>query len=334
MNGLEPAARQGEFWPVQEIPRRILFHKDFDGICSAALLVAFFETEVTLQPVHYGLKKSWLRKKLPRAAVVDFLFHPDALWWFDHHETTFVEPSLQTAYKADARHRWDTSYSSCPALILDVLGESVNVSSLAGTMSEWIHWSSVIDGAEYRDAEQAVLGSEPAILVNQALAQSPSPNLRTLLVHKIAQGLEPKAVANNGAVAPHWSTWRRRTSQALAVMERRLQTLGPVGFCDVTDAEIPFVRYGVYYFVPDVPYSVIAYKSQRGPRAYWISLSANPWVNSQNNPVNLGALAGHYGGGGRRNVGAIGLASRSKCRSVAREIAVKLSEDSALREED
>lgn len=334
VNGADCTAHQGEFWPAEAIPGRILFHQDFDGVCSAAVLVAFFDTELSLQPVRYTLKKGWLRKKVRDAAVVDFLYHPDALWWFDHHETTFINPSVKALYRPAVRHRWDTSYASCPALILDVLGESVDVSALERAFVQWVRWSDVIDGAKYRDPKQAVLGSEAAILINQALAESPNPKLRVHLVRRIAQGLQPEAVANDNAVARHWRTWRRQTARALAVMEERLHAVGNVGFCDVSDVAIPFVRYGVYYFVPEVPYSVIAYRSTRGRPGYWISLSANPWVNSHSNPISLASLASRYGGGGRRNVAAIKCLSAAECATTARDIVQLLTHPEEIEEKE
>ena len=308
--------------PVDVHPECILFHTDFDGVCSAAILLAFFDTELTLRPVDYRLKKRWLREDVSKAAVVDFLFHPNALWWFDHHETTFLSDALRSVYRPDARHRWDTSYSSCPSLVLDVLAESTDVTELHHTFREWIYWSDVIDAARYQDPRQAVLGSEPAILINQALAQSRSHKLRVLLVKRICEGWEPEALANDVNVAPLWRRWRERVSGALRVVERRLRVYKGVGCCDLIDARIPFVRYGVYYFIPNVDFSIIAYSS--GPKRYWLSLSRNPWIGG-GNTVSLAELASRYGGGGRKDIASVGFGSPTECRAAARDIVKRLA---------
>lgn len=71
----------------------IYFHKDFDGFVATALFLKINEEShllgadsVVLKPVNYELKKTWLKTMLERPnVVIDFLYHPKADWWFDHH---------------------------------------------------------------------------------------------------------------------------------------------------------------------------------------------------------------------------------------------------------
>jgi|FaiFalDrversion2_1042247.scaffolds.fasta_scaffold03301_2 hypothetical protein len=313
--------------PTSYVPKRIVFHYDFDGVCSAAILVKFFSAEVELEPVNYSLKRKWLSRNMATSAVVDFLFHPDALWWFDHHVTTFVNDKVRRQYAPSPRHRWDTSYEACPSLILDVLAESTDVSELRSIFAEWTRWSIIIDSAKYDSPVQAVLGEEPCILINQALSESDSPDLRRWLVSRIAAGLKPEDLAFKPQVRELWERFRRRQAAALDIMERRLRRIGSVGLCDVTDCAVPLVRYALYLFQPDLSYSVIAYNRGRGKYPYHISVGRNPWKRMDSQAVNLGALALRYGGGGRESVASIQFKTASECRRALEEIARILASD-------
>src|SRR5438876_6074091 len=81
---------------------QLYFHSPcFDGIVSAVLTWDFVETVFRwtvreLKPVTYKLRESWLAETLVRpCAVVDFLYHPHATFWADHHSTTFLSPEAK-----------------------------------------------------------------------------------------------------------------------------------------------------------------------------------------------------------------------------------------------
>jgi hypothetical protein len=322
------ASSQLAFWPTDAVPRRIVFHSDFDGICAAAVLLRHFQREVQLEPVEYSIKLAWLRRRMHDAAIVDFLFHPEALWWFDHHVTSFMTPALRHQYFPGPRHRWDTRYPSCPSLIVDVLAESKDVSDLRLGLLPWIEWSDIIDSARYESPQQAVCGEDPCILINQALAESPDPSLRVDLVKRIATGWDPKGVSTAPEIKPLWSAFRSAQEASLQTMRRSLNVEGRVGFCNLVESGTPFIRYGVYYFAPDVDYSVIAYDSERGRRPYKIAISANPW-HPNGNRVHIGVLARRFGGGGRIEVGSVATATKSACLETAIRVVRELQGQSS-----
>src|SRR5687767_2266784 len=78
-------------------PVALYFHSAcVDGLVSAALCTWLRLHEdpahafEAWEPVDYLSKDVWRQRDLgPHAAVVDFLFHPGATWWFDHHGSTF-----------------------------------------------------------------------------------------------------------------------------------------------------------------------------------------------------------------------------------------------------
>jgi hypothetical protein len=58
----------------------LYYHRDFDGVVSAALLLALSPQKPDLHPVNYDISSQWSSMKFRRpTGVVDFLFHPDAL---------------------------------------------------------------------------------------------------------------------------------------------------------------------------------------------------------------------------------------------------------------
>src|SRR5579872_7540227 len=49
----------------------------------------------------YHQQKEWPDTRLPRhSAVVDFLYHPQAEFWADHHETSFLTDQLRADFEA------------------------------------------------------------------------------------------------------------------------------------------------------------------------------------------------------------------------------------------
>ncbi len=314
-------------WAANSLPSRILFHSDFDGICSAAVLFRFFSYDLELEPVDYSGATTWLHRRLDRAAVVDYLFHPQALWWFDHHTTSFASEILHDAYRPDSRHRWDTAYPSCPPLIFDVLGESEDVTAMRQEFDAWVHWCNIIDSAQYESPWQATKGDAPCLLINQGLIESADPELRKRLVVDIGRGTAPQEVSGRDYIRPLWSSFRGKVDAALAVVGEHLRKIGQVGLCDIADSDALFLRYGVYCFEPKLRFSVTAYDSQRIPRPYKISLSFNPWCSREKNSLNLGAMAREYGGGGRDNVASISFESAQECRLVAEEVALRLDRE-------
>ena len=301
--------------------KRILFHHDFDGICAAAVLLRFFGHGVEVEPVDYVLRATWPSLRLSETAIVDFLFHPDATWWFDHHVTSFISPQFRKLYTPSPSHRWDTRFLSCPPLVLGVLSEQADIADLVAIFREWVRWSDIIDGARYESAGQAIFGQSACITINNALNETSEPSLRIDLVQRIAKGDSPVEIAESEPVRALALRFVDRQADALNQTVGHLHRCGSVGLVDITDTSLPFSRYAAYIIDPDILYSITAYDSHAADHRYRVSLSASPWRESGKNVVNMGALARQYGGGGRASVGSIAFDSQNDCRRVARELA-------------
>ena len=89
---------------------KIYYHRDFDGMASAAILAkalveSKLEKEVLWQGVNFDNRLNWDSfASGERFAIVDFHFHPRAEYWFDHHPTTFLQEGQEIG-RASCRER-------------------------------------------------------------------------------------------------------------------------------------------------------------------------------------------------------------------------------------
>src|ERR1700675_884013 len=77
----------------------------FDGLVSAVLAWEFLEKHEEwnirdLQPVDYTLRDTWLSSELKTpCAIVDFLYHPRADFWADHHQTSMLTRAAEEDFQ-------------------------------------------------------------------------------------------------------------------------------------------------------------------------------------------------------------------------------------------
>src|SRR4051812_19537671 len=119
---------------MNEGTAHLYFHSPcFDGVVSAVLTSAYLEErksyrQLQLHSVNYDLRERWLASELIRpCAVVDFLYHPAAQLWADHHATAFLNDETRNDYE---RRRgpdvvYDSNKSSCALLIWETWGKQL-----------------------------------------------------------------------------------------------------------------------------------------------------------------------------------------------------------------
>jgi hypothetical protein len=311
---------------AQRASLNVFFHRDFDGICSAAVFLASVSGtrvahgfQVELVPVDYDLKPSWAQTVLPkRSAILDFLYHPAADWWFDHHPSAFVKAEWEASFRPDDRHVWNTQYKSCPGLILDSLRDDVLKADLRARFREHVIWSDIIDSAQYSSPCQVVEAVEPALRINLSLAVHGDRGYFTFLV-KCLEEKSLDEVARLKDVSRRYEKAMNWQKSALAYMERVAEVRNGVAFFDLRKRGEMFHRYAPYYFWPDVKHAVAVYANGQSSR---IAVSSNPWGRHEG--PDLGALCEQYGGGGHRRVAGVANLERRQALRVGREIARKL----------
>src|SRR5438045_2123253 len=98
----------------------------FDGLVSAVLAWEYLEVQKEwriqeFSPANYKLRGRWLEDKLKKpCAIVDFLYHPRADFWADHHQTSMIAPEAEADFKRRRDHAclfFDDQVPSCATLL-------------------------------------------------------------------------------------------------------------------------------------------------------------------------------------------------------------------------
>ncbi len=289
----------------------LYFHAPcFDGIASAVLAWDYLENirgwkRISLQPVNYHMKPRWANTDLERpAAIVDFLFHPDAEFWADHHPTTFVDPdwsakSLQP--KPGETFLYDPSSPSCAGL----LWRSGLIPNRTSKFEELVRWADKLDSASYVSPAEAVESTAPAAELNLALALGDAASLSSRLVRLLRENTLPEVVGLK-EIQTRVRQVRdlSRKGQRLFRASSRLED-GIVVF-DVQTGDEIVSRYLPFYVYPEARYSAGII---RQPKSAKLTMMRNPWIDFV--CPSLGQLCALYGGGGHQRVGSILLDSAS-----------------------
>ncbi|MCY3004328.1 MAG: hypothetical protein NTV21_21235 [Planctomycetota bacterium] len=305
-------------------PVRIHYHRDFDGMVSAAVLANALRERRGETPawssVNYDQRDDWINfSSNERFAIVDFHFHPRAEYWFDHHPTTFLTPELRAAYVPNERWQWDETSPSCPPLIL-AHAERHWGFVVPERFREMAEWSNVIDAARYKSVDQAVFGDTSALRIARALTAAPSPNWTDELVEAMA-GSDLDTVAKRADVDKCFQRAARNRDKALqqfppTVEWRRDHVL----VYDASSSQIRRERFAAFYHYPDVHYSVGVIPTRSG---FHVMAGENPW-NPPPLQVHIGEIMERYGGGGHKAVGGANPPDLQEARRIAMVIGEEL----------
>jgi hypothetical protein len=305
----------------------VFFHAPcFDGIVSAVLMSAFLEshdrnTRVRLHPVGYELKAQWRKRRLPpRSAVVDFLYHPDADWWIDHHATTFVSKAWRRRYerKPKGSHLYDPSAPSCASVVSSYLK---GVGFDTSRYRHLVAWADTIDAAAYRQPSDAILARSAALRINQSLAAGGGPQYAVWLVERLKRK-SLSAVASMARVKTGAAAVTREMTKGIRAVRSvaRMEPGGIVVF-DVPANVTVVNRYTPYYLFPNARYSVGVIRDSHGAK---LTAMRNPWRVFPSTPI--GPLLAKYGGGGHTRVGSVLLSGKNadSAPRILREVVAAL----------
>ena len=291
---------------------KVFYHdKCFDGASSAALFARFYRERIAGDAdfVFSGL--------LHRAgalfdeaefdgdenAIVDFKYSssPKITWWFDHHESAFLSPADAAHFEQEQSNRkfYDPAFKSCTSFIAMIAQQRFGFDP--GPLADLIHWTDVIDGALYPDAQTAVEMQAPAMKLTMVIESAPDqrfvPNLIPLLAVKpLEQILEAPFVA------PLLGPLLKRHEVSIDILKQRSECKEGTIFFDITDYDLEgYNKFVPYYLHPESLYSVGLSKSSFRVK---VSVGSNPWAPEEP-VVNLAKICERYGGGGHARVGAI-----------------------------
>jgi hypothetical protein len=288
----------------------LLFHSPcFDGIASAVVLADFLATRgweaIEFAPVNYHLRGTWLATPLPQpGAVVDFLYHPEAAYWADHHGTTFLTDTARADFQAKQptpQLVYDTRAPSCAGLLWRHLQAAFKFRN--PEREELVQWAEAIDAARYHSVEEVFAPRAPALRINASLT---IPDDADAYCVRLVKALQTQALAEVAEL----SEVRGRIDEALAGEWQALEAffagaqLTPDGIV-VFDFEDPTGlgnRYAPYFFFPEARYSAGIVRQPDGVR---VTTMRNPW--REFDCAHLGRLCEGLGGGGHQRFGAVAL---------------------------
>jgi len=287
----------------------LYFHSPcFDGIASSVLSWDYLENTTNwkikhLYSVNYDSRSKWLSINLEKpSAVVDFLYHPQACFWADHHLTTFLNQEVKRNYE-ERKDECDkccliyrTKSGSCTKLLWSHFYTSCKYRN--PRYKDLVEWADKIDSAHYESVEEALFGDAPALCIYRSLASRNSKELSKQLVKKLRYHTLEE-VAQLPEV-------QERSRQVMSLTEAGLSKLKKSirlekGNIAVFDLDSTIVnRYAPYYFYPKARYSVGVLRTINGAK---ITAMRNPWLEFPS--ANIGKVFEKLGGGGHKRVGSV-----------------------------
>lgn len=309
----------------------LYFHSPcFDGIASAVVAGDFLEgrlgwPKTLLCPVNYDRRSTWLAERLETpAAVVDFLYHPAAEFWADHHVTTFLSRDVRSSFEKRRGPNlvFDTAADSCAGLLWRHLSNAFGYQN--PRYADLVQWAEKIDAARYASVEEAIFPSTAALRISVSLASDNAAEYSAFLVRQLRTA-SLDSVAKLPEVAKRFEAIQALFQRGLDRFEKAasLKSGGIVVF-DVDSKGAHVSRYAPYYFFPDARYSLGVVRLAKGAK---ITAMRNPWRDFPSVP--LGKIFQKVGGGGHQRVGSVFLSEERvpKAKQLMRRLITDLRQE-------
>ena len=312
---------------------RVLYHDHcFDGAASAAYFSRFIAGAVhpNAEFRYTGMAHKASQEFDPALfdgdenAIVDFKYcsTPKLTWWFDHHQSAFLSAADAEHYRSDTSGRklYDPSYKSCTAFIAKVAAERYGFR--APDLEDLVHWSLIIDGAQYPDARTAVELGAPAMKLTLVIEAAKGSDI----IHKIIGWMQRRSLAEiieEPEVRTLYEPLYERHLSSIDLIRNRARQDDGVVFFDLAGHDVEgYNKFIPYYLFPGSTYTVSVSPSTFRTK---ISVGSNPWTPDEPKH-NLASICERYGGGGHARVGAISLApgELDRARTIAAEIVAEL----------
>jgi hypothetical protein len=313
---------------------RILYHDHcFDGAASAAFFSRFLESKFhpNAEFAYTGLahKASQLFEgdlfDGDINAIVDFKYatDPRLTWWFDHHQSAFLTPEDAEHFKRDTsgKKMYDTSFRSCTKYIATIAREQFGFD--APDLAELVKWADIVDGAQYKNSEEAVGLAEPAMQLTLVIEGSDGSDTVQKIIRKMRSERLGDIIADP-EIQKIYKPLYERHLKSIDIIKKRAACRDGVIFFDLVDDGIEgYNKFIPYNLFPDSLYTVSVSSASFRTK---VSVGSNPWAKA---PLvhNLASICERYGGGGHAKVGAISfpIGAIEPARKAAQEIAAELS---------
>ncbi len=312
---------------------RILYHDHcFDGAASAAFFSRFIEdkfhpgadfqfTGMAHQPSQTFEDSLFDGDE---NAIVDFKYSPNPklTWWFDHHQSAFLSPEDAEHFKRDTSGKklFNPDFRSCTMFIATEAKQRWGYE--APDLAELVRWADIVDGAQYRDPEEAVELRSPATKLTLVIEAAKGSEIVQHMIRLMRRTPLEKIVEDPEIQARFGPLYERHLRSIEIIREKAVCERKVVYFDLIGNDLAGYNKFIPYYLFPESVFTVSV--SQQSFRTK-VSVGSNPWVTG---PIrhNLASICERYGGGGHARVGAISfdLDAIEQARQAAREIAAEL----------
>jgi hypothetical protein len=312
---------------------RILYHDHcFDGAASAAFFSRFAEAKFYpgAEFCYTGMAHKASQIFEPELfdgdvnAIVDFKYSTDPrlTWWFDHHQSAFLTPEDAEHFRRDSsgRKMYDPTFRSCTGYIAAMAREKFGYD--AEDLKELVTWADIVDGARYKDPEEAVGLTSPAtqltLLIEAAQGSETVQKVIRMMRH---QSLSE--IMSDPEIRAAYEPQYQKHLKTIDIIRQASTCEAGVIFFDLVEQGIEgYNKFIPYYLHPDSVYTVSVSSSTFRTK---VSVGSNPWVKE---PLkfNIASICERYGGGGHPKVGAISfeIGAIEQARKAAQEIAAEL----------
>jgi hypothetical protein len=312
---------------------RVLYHDHcFDGSASAAIFSQFYQDHIDASATFNYTGMAHTADQLfqdslfdgDENAIVDFKYspNPNLTWWFDHHQSAFLSPADAEHFRTQrhGNYFFDPTYKSCTLFIANVAREKFGYHNPA--LDELIHWADIIDGAQYKSADEAVALGAAAMKLTLVIESSKGSDT----VQKIIGYMRHMRLDDIIALPEIEAIFRplhERHLRNIDLIRQRSHADGKVVFFDlVADGVEGYNKFIPYYLFPENVYTVSVSTSTFRTK---VSVGSNPW-QADRVKHNLATICERYGGGGHSKVGAISfpIGAVDEARKAAAEIVAEL----------
>ena len=197
----------------------------------------------------------------------------------------------------------------------------------APDLDDLVHWSLIIDGAQYPDAKTAVELGAPAMKLTLVIEAAKGSGIVQKIIGWMQHRQLSEIIMEPEIQSLYEPLYQRHVESIELIQDRARQDDGVV-FFDLAGQDVEgYNKFIPYYLFPTSTYTVSVSPSSFRTK---ISVGSNPWT-----PVepkhNLASICERYGGGGHARVGAISLApgELEQARKIAGEIVEELKTSKA-----
>jgi hypothetical protein len=313
---------------------RILYHDHcFDGAASAAYFSRFIHDQIHPDAEFAFTGMAHKASQLfddglfdgDENAIVDFKYSPDPrlTWWFDHHQSAFLSPEDAEHFRQDTSGKklFDPSFRSCTMFIATVAKKRWGYD--APDLAELVRWADIVDGAQYKNPEEAVELSAPAMKLTLVIEGVQGSGLVQHIIRLMRTKTLEEIIADPEVQAAYGPLYERHL-RSIDIIKQQATCKDGVVYFDLIGHDLEgYNKFIPYYLFPGSVYTVSVSKSSFRTK---VSVGSNPWVPDQLVKHNLATICERYGGGGHARVGAISfeIGAVEQARKAAQEIAAEL----------